>query len=282
LRNTAFTPISAARFASCEAAVAAHHDDRYCRPNSPDFARELGAHEIRHLRAVGFESSSAALQAFQRHAAPIRCRLRMSRCRISWAPSSRAKSGEFGRHTDLVMSGYGGSQLANRAAEIGVNAVLRKPCTAATWPSRWHACWDPSIDAFGVCIMRDTNNHAGDHNHAGGPSSLTFWSSTTTLRSARYCRNISRKTRCGSVSRRPAKQMTQILAEEPVDSHHSRFAPCGEDGMAIVRSFAGSIGIPVVMLTGVRDEADRVMGLELGADDYLTKTIQSTANCSRA
>ena len=29
--------------------------------------------------------------------------------------------------------------------------------------------------------------------------------------------------------------------------------------------------IPIVMLTGVRDEADRVMGLELGADDYLTK-----------
>jgi CheY-like chemotaxis protein len=27
----------------------------------------------------------------------------------------------------IVMSGYGGSQLANRAAEIGVNAVLRKP-----------------------------------------------------------------------------------------------------------------------------------------------------------
>src|SRR4029077_20823246 len=29
--------------------------------------------------------------------------------------------------------------------------------------------------------------------------------------------------------------------------------------------------IPIIMLTGVRDEADRVMGLELGADDYLTK-----------
>ena len=29
--------------------------------------------------------------------------------------------------------------------------------------------------------------------------------------------------------------------------------------------------IPIIMLTGRRDEADRVMGLELGADDYLTK-----------
>src|SRR4029450_323784 len=30
-------------------------------------------------------------------------------------------------------------------------------------------------------------------------------------------------------------------------------------------------GLPIIMLTGRKDEADRVMGLELGADDYLTK-----------
>jgi DNA-binding response OmpR family regulator len=45
----------------------------------------------------------------------------------------------------------------------------------------------------------------------------------------------------------------------------------GEDGMAIARTLRNSSAIPIVMLTGVRDEADRVMGLELGADDYLTK-----------
>jgi len=45
----------------------------------------------------------------------------------------------------------------------------------------------------------------------------------------------------------------------------------GEDGMGIVRTLRDSSAIPIVMLTGVRDEADRVMGLELGADDYLTK-----------
>ena len=41
--------------------------------------------------------------------------------------------------------------------------------------------------------------------------------------------------------------------------------------MAIARSLRDQSAIPIVMLTGVRDEADRVMGLELGADDYLTK-----------
>jgi DNA-binding response OmpR family regulator len=45
----------------------------------------------------------------------------------------------------------------------------------------------------------------------------------------------------------------------------------GEDGMQIARQLRGDSDIPIIMLTGRKDEADRVMGLELGADDYLTK-----------
>ena len=45
----------------------------------------------------------------------------------------------------------------------------------------------------------------------------------------------------------------------------------GEDGMEIARKLRLDSGIPIIMLTGRKDEADRVMGLELGADDYLTK-----------
>jgi DNA-binding response OmpR family regulator len=41
--------------------------------------------------------------------------------------------------------------------------------------------------------------------------------------------------------------------------------------MALARRLRDESAIPIVMLTGRRDEADRVMGLELGADDYLTK-----------
>jgi len=41
--------------------------------------------------------------------------------------------------------------------------------------------------------------------------------------------------------------------------------------MAIARKLREESAIPVIILTGVRDEADRIMGLELGADDYLTK-----------
>src|SRR3979409_1395855 len=45
----------------------------------------------------------------------------------------------------------------------------------------------------------------------------------------------------------------------------------GEDGMGLARRLRDESAIPIVMLTGRAEEADRVMGLELGADDYLTK-----------
>jgi DNA-binding response OmpR family regulator len=41
--------------------------------------------------------------------------------------------------------------------------------------------------------------------------------------------------------------------------------------MALARRLREESTIPIIMLTGRSEEADRVMGLELGADDYLTK-----------
>jgi two-component system, OmpR family, response regulator len=45
----------------------------------------------------------------------------------------------------------------------------------------------------------------------------------------------------------------------------------GEDGMQLLRRLRAESQLPVIILTGRAEEADRVMGLELGADDYLTK-----------
>ncbi len=44
-----------------------------------------------------------------------------------------------------------------------------------------------------------------------------------------------------------------------------------EDGFSICRQLRTSSSIPVIMLTGMADPTDRVVGLEIGADDYLTK-----------
>jgi len=67
------------------------------------------------------------------------------------------------------------------------------------------------------------------------------------------------------------KEMTEILVDQAIDLVVLDLRLAGEDGMALARKLRDESAIPIIMLTGVRDEADRVMGLELGADDYLTK-----------
>lgn len=47
------------------------------------------------------------------------------------------------------------------------------------------------------------------------------------------------------------------------------------DGFEVLRRIRAKSKVPVIMLTGRGDEVDRVVGLELGADDYLPKTFSS-------
>src|ERR1700691_4570279 len=67
------------------------------------------------------------------------------------------------------------------------------------------------------------------------------------------------------------REMLQILDEETIDLVILDLRLKDEDGMSLARSLRERLAISVIMLTGVREEADRVMGLELGADDYVTK-----------
>jgi two-component system OmpR family response regulator len=45
----------------------------------------------------------------------------------------------------------------------------------------------------------------------------------------------------------------------------------GEDGLSLCRFIHESIKTPIILLTAMSEETDRIVGLELGADDYLTK-----------
>jgi two-component system OmpR family response regulator len=65
--------------------------------------------------------------------------------------------------------------------------------------------------------------------------------------------------------------MQAVLADQVVDLVVLDLKLKAEDGMALARRLRDESEIPIVMLTGRSEEADRVMGLELGADDYLTK-----------
>jgi DNA-binding response OmpR family regulator len=68
-----------------------------------------------------------------------------------------------------------------------------------------------------------------------------------------------------------SREMSRTLESEAIDLVILDLRLAGEDGMTIARGLREQRAIPVVMLTGVHEEADRVMGLELGADDYVTK-----------
>jgi len=45
----------------------------------------------------------------------------------------------------------------------------------------------------------------------------------------------------------------------------------GEDGLSICRRLRADTAIPIIMLTALGEETDRIVGLEMGADDYLPK-----------
>lgn len=45
----------------------------------------------------------------------------------------------------------------------------------------------------------------------------------------------------------------------------------GEDGLSLCRHLRATTDVPVILLTAVTEETDRVVGLEMGADDYVTK-----------
>ena len=47
----------------------------------------------------------------------------------------------------------------------------------------------------------------------------------------------------------------------------------GMDGMEVCRKIRDKSDVPIIMLTAREDEVDKVLGLELGADDYITKPI---------
>jgi len=65
--------------------------------------------------------------------------------------------------------------------------------------------------------------------------------------------------------------MRKILEREVVDLILLDVKLPVEDGMTLTRELRARSAIPIIMLTSRKDDVDRILGLELGADDYLTK-----------
>src|SRR5271156_1495773 len=66
-------------------------------------------------------------------------------------------------------------------------------------------------------------------------------------------------------------EMLAILGSEPVDLLLLDLRLPGENGLELARQVRELSQVPIMILSGQSDEADRVMGLELAADDYVVK-----------
>jgi len=63
----------------------------------------------------------------------------------------------------------------------------------------------------------------------------------------------------------------QILAAHAIDLVLLDIMMPGEDGLALTSFIRATASIPVILLTAKTEETDRIVGLEIGADDYVTK-----------
>lgn len=66
-------------------------------------------------------------------------------------------------------------------------------------------------------------------------------------------------------------QMMAALSAEDIDLIVLDVKMPGADGFSLAREVRQTSDVPIIMLTGQANEVDRVLGLELGADDYLLK-----------
>lgn len=68
-----------------------------------------------------------------------------------------------------------------------------------------------------------------------------------------------------------AATLYRLLEAEPADVIVLDLMMPGEDGLSVLRKLRGGNCPPVIMLSAMGDDQDRIIGLEVGADDYLAK-----------
>lgn len=71
------------------------------------------------------------------------------------------------------------------------------------------------------------------------------------------------------------RAMRKVMADGRIDLILLDLMLPGEDGLSLCRALRSESNVPVIMLTAKGEEVDRVIGLEMGADDYLSKPFGS-------
>ena len=66
-------------------------------------------------------------------------------------------------------------------------------------------------------------------------------------------------------------QMRSLLAVKPISLITLDISLPGEDGFALAQDIRAQRNLPIIMISGKQDPIDRIVALEMGADDYITK-----------
>ncbi len=77
-------------------------------------------------------------------------------------------------------------------------------------------------------------------------------------------------------------QMEKQLAAKGADLIILDLMMPGEDGLSACKRLSGKGRTPIIMLSALGDDADRIVGLEIGADDYLAKPCNPRELVARA
>ncbi|NJO67592.1 MAG: response regulator [Rhodospirillales bacterium] len=67
------------------------------------------------------------------------------------------------------------------------------------------------------------------------------------------------------------REMQKALDDRAIDLIVLDVMMPGDDGLALCRRLRAGSSIPIIMLTAMGEEIDRIVGLEMGADDYMAK-----------
>lgn len=70
---------------------------------------------------------------------------------------------------------------------------------------------------------------------------------------------------------RDGEEMTKVLNDHPYDLVILDLMLPGEDGLSLCRKIRNQSALPIIMVTAAGEEVDRIIGLEMGADDYVSK-----------
>jgi two-component system OmpR family response regulator len=80
-----------------------------------------------------------------------------------------------------------------------------------------------------------------------------------------------RSNACNVMTANDGREMVRTMTDRRVDLLILDVRLPGEDGLSLCRKVRAKSQMPIIMITARGDDVDRILGLEMGADDYLSK-----------